>query len=139
MADYQGESVALSSSSGEVRILPNPDGRVEISQCPDPQATVRLTPDGDISWGGNDVDAELSAAIAFGTAFRRPDALVNYLEKKDKDYAGSSIANHGALAVPAVYVIDANGLIVFDYVNANYNIRLPADDVLADARRNRGE
>ena len=84
-------------------------------------------------------DAELSAAIAFGTAFQRPDWLVNYLEKKDKDYSGSSIANHGALAVPAVYVIDANGLIVFDYVNANYKIRLPADDVLAAARRNRGE
>lgn len=84
-------------------------------------------------------DAELSAAIAFGTAFQRPDGLVNYLEKKDKDYSGSSIANHGALAVPAVYVIDANGLIVFDYVNANYKIRLPADDVLAAARRNRGE
>jgi len=84
-------------------------------------------------------DAELSAAIAFGTAFQRPDALVNYLEKKDKDYTGSSIANHGALAVPAVYVIDANGLIVFDYVNADYKIRLPADDVLAAARRNRGE
>ena len=84
-------------------------------------------------------DAELSAASAFGTAFQRPEALVNYLEKKDKDYSGSSIANHGALAVPAVYVIDANGLIVFDYVNANYKIRLPADDVLAAARRNRGE
>ena len=84
-------------------------------------------------------DAELSAAVAFGTAFQRPDSLVNYLEKKDNDYAGSSIANHGALAVPAVYVIDANGLIVFDYVNANYKIRLPADDVLAAARRNRGE
>ena len=84
-------------------------------------------------------DAELSAAIAFGTAFQRPDALVKYLEGKDKDYSGSSIAKHGALAVPAVYVIDANGLIVFDYVNANYKIRLPADDVLAAARRNRGE
>ena len=84
-------------------------------------------------------DAELSAASAFGTAFQRPDALVNYLEKKGKDYSGSSIANHGALAVPAVYVIDANGLIVFDFVNANYKVRLPADDVLAAARRNRGE
>jgi len=84
-------------------------------------------------------DAELSAATAFGTAFQAPDALVDYLEKNGRDLSGSSIANHGALAVPSVYVIDASGLIVFDYVNADYKVRLPADEVLAAARRNRRE
>ena len=79
-------------------------------------------------------DADLNAASALGTAFRRPDALVNNLEEKGKDYAGSSIDNHSALAVPAVYIIDKDGLIVFDYVNANYKVRLPADEVLAAAR-----
>jgi peroxiredoxin len=80
-------------------------------------------------------DADLNAASAFGTAFRRSDALVNYREEKGKDYAGSSIANHGALAVPSVYVIDKDGLIVFDFVNADYKVRLPADEVLAAAQR----
>jgi peroxiredoxin len=81
-------------------------------------------------------DADLNAASALGTAFRRPDALVNYLEEKGKDYAGSSIDKRGALAVPAVYIIDTDGLIVFDYVNADYKVRLSENELLAAARRN---
>jgi peroxiredoxin len=81
-------------------------------------------------------DADLNAASALGTAFRRPDALVNYLEEKGKDYAGSSIDKHGALAVPAVYIIDIDGLIVFDYVNADYKVRLSESELLEAARRN---
>jgi peroxiredoxin len=63
-----------------------------------------------------------------------PDAMIAWLDREDKDYADSSIANHGALAVPSVYVIDTAGKIVFDYVNANYKVRLSADDLLAAAK-----
>jgi len=79
-------------------------------------------------------DANLSAARALGTAFRVDKKLTSYLDKKDLDYSGSSIGKHNALAVPAVYVVDASGEIVYDFVNANYKIRLSADDLLLAAQ-----
>ncbi len=79
-------------------------------------------------------DANLSAARALGTAFRVDKKLTSYLDKKDLDYSGSSIGKHNALAVPAVYVVDASGKIVYDFVNADYKIRLSADDLLLAAQ-----
>lgn len=79
-------------------------------------------------------DADISAAMALGTAFRTDKRLTDYLDKKGRDVAGSSIGKHNALAVPAVYVIDKAGNIVYDFVNADYKIRLPADELLAAAK-----
>ncbi len=80
-------------------------------------------------------DAEINAAMALGTAFRTDKGLTDYLEGKGRDYAGSSIGKHNALAVPAVYMIDRAGNIVYDFVNSDYKIRLPADDMLATANQ----
>jgi peroxiredoxin len=80
-------------------------------------------------------DANLSAATAFGTAFMAADALVAWLDDTGKDYDDSSIANYGALAVPSVYLIDTDGMIVFDYANANYKVRLEAQALLAAAQK----
>lgn len=80
-------------------------------------------------------DADLSAAMALGTAYRIDKGLTDYLEQKDRDYAGSSIGKHNALAVPAVYVVDRSGEIVFDFVNPDYKIRLPAEELLAAANK----
>jgi len=79
-------------------------------------------------------DAELSAALALGTAFRIDERLTSYLDRVDNDYSGSSIGMHNALAVPAVYVVDQSGMIVFDFVTPDYKIRLPAEDLLAAAK-----
>lgn len=78
-------------------------------------------------------DAEINAAMALGTAFRIDTGLRDYLEEKGRDVAGSSIGTHNALAVPAVYVINKSGDIVFDFVNADYKVRLPADELLSAA------
>ena len=78
-------------------------------------------------------DANLNAAIALGTAFDSGMALKGRLKVKGKDYQGSSIDMHNGLAVPAVYIVDMNGQIVFDFVNANYKIRLSADELLKAA------
>jgi len=78
-------------------------------------------------------DAEISAARALGTAFRTDKGLTDYLDRKDYDYSGSSIGKHNALAVPAVYVVDQSGQIVYDFVNADYKIRISAEDLLAAA------
>jgi peroxiredoxin len=80
-------------------------------------------------------DASISAAIALGTAFRVDKGLTDYLDEKGRDYEGSSIGTHNALAVPAVYVIDQSGEIVFDFVSPDYKVRLPADDLLETANK----
>jgi peroxiredoxin len=79
-------------------------------------------------------DAKINAAMALGTAFRVDQGLTDYLDKKGRDYAGSSIGRHNALAVPAVYVIDRSGKIVFDFVESDYKVRLSADDLLSAAK-----
>ena len=79
-------------------------------------------------------DADISAAMALGTAFRTDKGLTDYLEEKGRDYAGSSIGMHNALAVPAVYVVNKSGDIVYDFVNADYKVRLPADELLSAAK-----
>jgi peroxiredoxin len=79
-------------------------------------------------------DAEITAARALGTAFRTSERLTDYLDEKGRDYEGSSIGKHNALAVPAVYVINKSGDIVYDFVEPNYKVRLPADELLAAAK-----
>lgn len=79
-------------------------------------------------------DAEINAARAFGTAFRVDEGYIAKLDAREYDLTSSSIRKFGALPVPSVYVIDRSGKIVFDFVNADYKVRLPADELLAAAR-----
>lgn len=80
-------------------------------------------------------DANIAAARAFGTAFRTDEGLAGYLDEKGVDVSEGSIGRHGALSVPFVYVVNTDGDIVFDFVEADYKVRLPADELLAEARR----
>jgi peroxiredoxin len=41
---------------------------------------------------------------------------------------------HGVLPVPAVFAIGKDGTIAYTYVNADYKVRLPADELLEAAR-----
>lgn len=75
-------------------------------------------------------DANIEAARALGIAFR-DDKTMNFLEQKGRDIEGSSMRNFGVLPVPAVYIIDKSGKVVFSFVEPNYKIRLPADDLRA--------
>lgn len=79
-------------------------------------------------------DADIHAALALGTAFRIDKDMKARFDERGRDYADSSIARHDALAVPAVYVIDRSGKIVFDFVEPDYKVRLPADELLAAAK-----
>ncbi len=79
-------------------------------------------------------DANAQAAIALGIAFRASDRTVNRRNEKGEDIVGSSMDRHGVLPVPAVFAIDRHGIIRFAYTNANYRVRLPADDLMAAAR-----
>lgn len=79
-------------------------------------------------------DADAQAAIALGIAFRASERTINGRHQKGEDIEGSSMMKHGVLPVPAVFAIDRHGVIQFVFTNADYKIRLPADELLAAAR-----
>ena len=78
---------------------------------------------------------DIEAAIAFGTAYRVEKAYIERHNKRGTDLDGSAMGQYGALPVPSVYVVDQSGDIVFDFVNADYKVRLPAAELLAAAER----
>lgn len=75
-------------------------------------------------------DADTQAAMALGVAFKASQATIDRRQEKGQDIAGSSMARHGILPVPAVFAIDKDGVIAFAYANSNYKVRLPADELL---------
>jgi len=46
----------------------------------------------------------------------------------------SSMMKHGVLPVPSVLAIDTDGVIAFAHSDANFRVRLPADELLQVAR-----
>ena len=79
-------------------------------------------------------DADAQAAVALGIAFKASQRTINGRRKKGQDIEESSMLKHGVLPVPAVFAIDRDGIISFAYTNADYKVRLPADELLAVAR-----
>jgi len=81
-------------------------------------------------------DSSTDAAEAFGIAFKVDDATVKkYKEKFKIDLEAASGQTHHRLPHPAVYVIDAKGLIQFAHVNENYRERLAPEKVLEAAKK----
>ena len=79
-------------------------------------------------------DADAQAAMALGIAFKASDRTINRRDEKGDDIDGSSMRRHGVLPVPAVFAVDRDGVIRFAYTNADYSVRLPADELLAVAK-----
>ena len=75
-------------------------------------------------------DAKAGAAIALGIAFSAADETIQRRRDKGQDIDGSSMALQGVLPVPSVFAVDTEGVIRFAYSNADYKVRLPADDLL---------
>ncbi len=80
-------------------------------------------------------DADIDAALAFGTAFEVSDSLIQGRHDKGQDIKDSSISKYRALTVPAVFVIDRSGEISFVYANPNYKVRLSAEALKEAAER----
>jgi len=79
-------------------------------------------------------DAESNAGIALGIAFKASNRTIEGRITKGQDIGNSSMMLHGALSVPSVFAIDTDGVIAFAYVNADYKVRLPANELLAVAK-----
>lgn len=78
-------------------------------------------------------DADAQAAIALGIAFRASQGTIDGRRARNQDIDGSAMLKHGVLPVPSVFAIDRQGEIRFAYTNADYKVRLPADELLAAA------
>jgi peroxiredoxin len=79
-------------------------------------------------------DADAQAAIALGIAFKASERTIKGRMDKGQDIEDSSMLKHGVLPVPAVYAIDTSGTIRFDFVEPNYKVRLPSEELLAVAK-----
>ncbi len=65
-------------------------------------------------------DATMDAAVQFGIAFRlAPETFKKYKER--------NLLSQDLLPVPAVFVLDKEGIIKFEYINPNYRERLNPD------------
>lgn len=84
-------------------------------------------------------DSAMTAARAYGLAFRVPDETVAKYKAYGIDLEAASGHDHHILPVPAVYLVGTDGLVHFMYVNPNYQVRLQAPVLLAAARAMLGD
>jgi peroxiredoxin len=80
-------------------------------------------------------DARMTAARAYGVAFRVDGATVARYKEFGIDLEAASGETHHELPVPAVFIVDRNGVIRFVHANADHKVRLAPDVLLAEARR----
>lgn len=79
-------------------------------------------------------DSPMTAAKAFGLAFKVKQETVDRYKSIGIDLEGDSGHNHHLLPVPAVYILNTEGVVQFNYVNPNYKERINGDVLLAAAR-----
>ena len=78
-------------------------------------------------------DPQMNAAKAFGLAYKVDQPTLDKLKSYHIDIEAASGKTHHLLPVPAVYVTDANGKIIFRHFDANYKKRLPTEELLEAA------
>jgi len=85
-------------------------------------------------------DSKAEAMRALGIAFRVEEALVaTYKDRYGIDLEADSGETHHLLPHPAVFIVDAGGVIRFAHVNPDYRVRLTGDEILAAARATLGK
>lgn len=70
-------------------------------------------------------DSQMRMAKEFGLAYKAPKRNLKGLSKS------SAGKNPGWLPVPAVFVLNTEGIILFEYINPDYSTRLPGGLLLA--------
>jgi peroxiredoxin len=84
-------------------------------------------------------DSSAEAAQAFGLAFKVGAATRLLYKGYGIDLEEASGEDHHILPVPAVYLVDKNGILQFRYTNPDYKVRLSADDLLEAAKAHAGD
>ncbi len=79
-------------------------------------------------------DSPMNLTKAFGLAFKVDEGTVAQYKKSGIDLEENSGYDHHLLPVPAVYLINPDGLITFQYVNPNYKTRINSNVLLSAAK-----
>lgn len=79
-------------------------------------------------------DSPMQASKAFGLAFKVDDSTVKRYKRIGIDLEKSSGYDHHLLPVPAVFLVDTEGMIYFQYVNPDYKTRIKSDVLMAAAK-----
>jgi len=80
-------------------------------------------------------DADVQASRAFGLAFKVDDATVTKYKGFGIDLEKASGQQHHALPIPAVYIVDTHGKIVFAHSNPDYRQRLDTKSIIAELQK----
>ena len=80
-------------------------------------------------------DSSLEAARGFGVAFDLPDSLVQLYSGVGNDLPVLNGNGRWSLPVPATFVIDSSGVVLFAHVDVDYRNRAEPADVLAHIAR----
>lgn len=80
-------------------------------------------------------DADVAAAKAFGLAFKVDDETLNRYRGFGIDLEKTSGFNHHALPVPAVFIVDKSGKIVFAHSDPDYRKRLKPSRIIDELKK----
>lgn len=79
-------------------------------------------------------DSKANAMRAFGIGYQLDAATIEKYKGYGVDLEKTSGEKHHALPVPSVFIVDADGIVQFSYVNPDYKARVPGSVVLAAAQ-----
>ncbi|WP_417446860.1 peroxiredoxin-like family protein [Kangiella sp.] len=79
-------------------------------------------------------DFQLAATRGFGLAFHIEDDYAGKIEELGGKAAKADGDTKSVLPVPAVFILDKNGVIKFEYINPNYKVRIDPELLLAAAK-----
>lgn len=79
-------------------------------------------------------DSPMDASKAFGIAFKVDQETVDSYKSIGLDLEGDSGYDHHLLPVPAVYIVNTDGIVKFNYVNPDYKERINGEVLLKAAK-----
>lgn len=79
-------------------------------------------------------DSPMTASKAFGLAFKVDQETVDRYKSIGIDLEGDSGYDHHLLPAPAVYIVNTEGIVKFNYVNPNYKERINGEVLLTAAK-----
>ena len=80
-------------------------------------------------------DSNVAVASSFGLAFRVDDATFTKYKGFGIDLEKASGHDHHALPVPAVYIVDGEGKILYAHSNPDYTKRLDGEAILEELNK----
>ena len=79
-------------------------------------------------------DSPMNLSKAFGLAFKVDQSTLDRYAEMGIDLEESSGYDHHLLPVPAVYLINPDGLVTFQYVNPDYKTRIKSEVLISAAK-----